>query len=87
MTTPRMNFTNLQAVVDRSPLGILITTARDWNALTGRRDTNTRHVLGSFTIGDLYVNNDRLVNFAAINRMTVSKEPSCDLVFKCWCYR
>ena len=62
----------LQNVVNSVPRGDMLVVAGDWNARTGPADNSTRHVLGRFGLGQRCGNGDRLVNFAALNRMCIS---------------
>ena len=65
-------YAQLQATIDRTPQRDLMLVAGDWNARTGPSDEFTQHIIGKYTIGQRCDNGDRLVNFAALNRLVVT---------------
>ncbi|CAE1287454.1 unnamed protein product [Acanthosepion pharaonis] len=61
-------YDSLQAVMDGiSPINFVV-IAGDFNVRTGTGDANNRHI----AIGDRCSNGERLIDFAAANRLTVS---------------
>ncbi len=65
-------YANLQDAVQDVPNSDILVVAGDWNARTGPVDESTRHILGRYALGERCANRDRLVNFAAANRLVVT---------------
>lgn len=61
----------LQTTVDGIPSNDILVVAGDWNARTGPATETVRRVLGRFALGRRCDNGERLVNFAASNRLVV----------------
>ena len=59
-------------VIDKVPKSDFLIVAGDWNARPGQADSNTRHILGKFTVGKRCENGDRLVRFADRNQLVIS---------------
>ncbi|CAE1289567.1 unnamed protein product [Acanthosepion pharaonis] len=65
-------YDSLQTVMNGISPRDFVVIAGDFNARTGTGDANNRHIVGPFAIGDRCSNGERLIDFAAANRLTVS---------------
>ena len=64
-------YEELQHAIDKVPRRDILIVAGDWNARTGKPDTNSQYCVGKFGLGQRCNNGERLVDFASYNRLSV----------------